>query len=123
MGLLDNLLETVKKGVEVAREKGEQGVNTARLHLEIANLNRERDGFYQRLGRMYVQNPNDHALLDPLVDEVKRVGLEIEEREAALIKLGETPQSAKAGGTPGVVNVEPKPDPEPTKPAETPPHP
>jgi hypothetical protein len=103
MGLLDNILETVKKGVEVAREKGEMGVNVARLRLEMANLGRERDGFYQRLGKMYVQSPNDHAMLDPLVDEIKRIAHEIESREQELAKLGEHPEPAGTAHDPAIV--------------------
>jgi hypothetical protein len=107
MGLLDNILETVKKGVEVAREKGEMGVNVARLRLEMANLGRERDGFYQRLGKMYVQSPNDHAMLDPLVDEIKRISNEIENREQELSKIGDHPEPAGSPSDPAIVPPSP----------------
>lgn len=95
MGILDDLRASLKKGLDVARERGEIGISAARLRLEIAGLNRERDGLYARLGRLYYQDRGDHLALEPLVAEIDRVAAEITAREESLQALNQ-PEDTEA---------------------------
>ena len=51
--MLDNLLNSVKKGAEKVQRRGEEVAQIARLKMEIFQLSRELDGHYARLGRAY----------------------------------------------------------------------
>ena len=92
MGLLDDISKGLKKGFDLAKEKGELGAKIAQLRLELVSLGRERDGLYTRLGKMYFTNPDDKTRLEPVIAELHRVLGEVRNREEALDKLGEKPE-------------------------------
>jgi hypothetical protein len=91
MGLLDDISKGLKKGLDLAKEKGELGAKIAQLRLELVSLGRERDGLYTRLGKTYFTNPDDKTRLEPVIAELQRVLGEVRKREEALDKLGEKP--------------------------------
>jgi seryl-tRNA synthetase len=103
MGFPIDLGKSIRKGLEVAREKGEQLARFSQLKLDVVNLNRERDSLYGRLGKAYVEGKGATLSLEPIVAEIERVSKEIEEREEALKNLGQQDEHAGSDtGTPGV---------------------
>lgn len=86
--MLDNILNSVKRGAEKVQRRGEEVAQSARLRLEIYQLARELDGLYARLGRAYHAGA-DQAVLDELRDDVGRLNEEIESREQLIAELGE----------------------------------
>ncbi|MBB6099598.1 hypothetical protein HNR42_003051 [Deinobacterium chartae] len=88
MGLLDNIATTLRKGLEVAKTRGEEAASAAKIRYEIFNLNRELDATYNRLGRAYHAG-GDLLTLQPLRDEIDRLSAEISAREKALAEVGQ----------------------------------
>gem|GEM_PF-2442444 len=84
--MLDNILETVRRGVERARARGEEVAQVTRLRFEIYQLNRELDGLYGRLGRAYHAG-SDPSVLRSIQDEIHRVDEEIAAREQLVTEL------------------------------------
>jgi hypothetical protein len=131
MGLLDDISKGLKKGLDLAKEKGELGAKIAQLRLELVSLGRERDGLYTRLGKTYFTNPDDKARLEPVIAELQRVLGEVRKREEALDKLGEkpdepeehTPSHAVATPATPTTPTPPSTTPTPTAPSESDPKP
>ncbi|ADV68219.1 hypothetical protein [Deinococcus maricopensis] len=84
--MLDNILNTLKRGVDRARVRGEEVTQAARLRVEIYQLNRDLDGLYARLGRAY-HGGADVATLTPIREEIARVDGEVAARERLLAEL------------------------------------
>jgi hypothetical protein len=119
MGLLDDISKGLKKGLDLAKEKGELGAKIAQLRLELVSLGRERDGLYTRLGKTYFTNPDDKARLEPVIAELQRVLGEVRKREEALDKLGEKPDEPEEH-TPSHAVATPATPTTPTPPSTTP---
>lgn len=86
--MLDNLVNSLRRGVEQARTRGEEVAQAARLRLEIFQLNRELDGLYGRLGRAYHANA-DVEVLTGIRGEITRVDDDIAAREQSIADLGQ----------------------------------
>jgi hypothetical protein len=131
MGLFDDISKGLKKGLDLAKEKGELGAKIAQLRLELVSLGRERDGLYTRLGKTYFTNPDDKTRLEPVIAELQRVLGEVRKREEALDKLGEKPDEPEehapshAVATPATPTTPTPPSttPTPTAPSESDPKP
>lgn len=87
--MLDNVLGTLRRGVERARTRGEEVAQTTRLRFEIFQLGRELDALYGRLGRAY-HSGADVAILQPIRDEIARVDEEIAAREQLIREIAAT---------------------------------
>lgn len=111
--MIDNIVNTLRRGVDRARTRGEEVAQTTRLRFEIFGLNRELDALYGRLGRAYHASA-DLGVLQPIRDEIGRVDEEIAARERLIVEL-----STPAAGT----EAEPKVDGAPTNPVPTEPVP
>ncbi|MBB6016422.1 hypothetical protein ACFP9V_08960 [Deinococcus radiopugnans] len=90
--MLDNILNSVKRGAERVQRRGEEVAQVARLRLEVFQLGREVDSHFARLGRAY------HAGAEPdtlsgIQDEIRRAEEEIGARERLISELGEEPQA------------------------------
>lgn len=88
--MLDNLLNTVKKGAEKVQRRGEEVAQVARLKMEIFQLSRELDGQYARLGRAY-HDGKEVDILTGIREEIRHTEEEIKARERLITELGETP--------------------------------
>ncbi len=86
--MLDNLVNSLRRGVEQVRARGEEVTQAARLRLDIFQLNRELDGLYGRLGRAYHANA-DLEVLASVRGEISRVDSEIAAREQQIADLGQ----------------------------------
>ena len=103
--MLDNLVNSLRRGVERARTRGEEVTQAARLRLEIFQLNRELDGLYGRLGRAYHANA-DLDVLSGVRGEISHVDDEIAAREQAIADLGQA-SAEDAGGEPEPAAADP----------------
>lgn len=110
--MLDNLLNTVKKGAEKVQRRGEEVAQIARLKMEIFQLNRELDGHYARLGRAY-HDGKEVDILSGVREDIRHTEEEIRGRERLITELGETPdpppQEASAASIEKVEKVEAQP--------------
>lgn len=86
--MLDNILNTVKRGAERVQRRGEEVASTTRLRVEIFSLSRELDALYGRLGRSYHAGA-DLDVLRGVQEEIRRVEEEIRARERLIKELGE----------------------------------
>lgn len=86
--MLDNILNTVKRGAERVQRRGEEVASATRLRVEIFSLSRELDALYGRLGRSYHAGA-ELDVLGGVQEEIRRVEEEIRARERLIEELGE----------------------------------
>ncbi|WP_052351559.1 hypothetical protein [Deinococcus pimensis] len=84
--MLDNVMNSLRRGVERARVRGEEVAQTTRLRFEVYSLSRELDALYGRLGRAY-HSGADVAVLQPIRDEIARLDEEITARERLIAEI------------------------------------
>lgn len=101
--MLDNLLNSVRRGAGRVQRRGEEVAQTARLRLEVFQLTRELDGLYARLGRSY-HGGADMAVLQGVREDIQRVDDEISARERLIQELA---REAGEGGEPPADDAEP----------------
>lgn len=106
--MLDNLLNSVKKGAEKVQRRGEEVAQIARLKMEIFQLSRELDGHYARLGRAY-HDGKDVDILSGIREDIRLTEDEIKGRERLITELGDTPDPRPESSS--IEKVEPKPAP------------
>ncbi|WP_216325906.1 hypothetical protein [Deinococcus aestuarii] len=85
--MLDNLLNSVRRGAGRVQRRGEEVAQVARLRLEVFQLTRELDLLYARLGRSYHAGA-DVGILQGIRDDIRRVDDEIDARERLMRELG-----------------------------------
>lgn len=90
--MLDNILNTVKRGAERVQRRGEEVAQVARLRLETFQLGRELDGHFARLGRAYHAGAAPDSL-GGIQDDIRRVEGEISARERLISELDEDPRA------------------------------
>ena len=93
--MLDNILNSVRRGAERVQRRGEEVAQSARLRVEIYQLSRELDNLYARLGRAY-QAGNDQSVLDSVSADVRQLEEDIAARERLIAELGEAENHADA---------------------------
>lgn len=93
--MLDNLLNSVRRGAGRVQRRGEEVAQIARLRLEVFQLTRELDLLYARLGRSYHAGA-DVGILQGIRDDIRRVDDEISARERLMRELGD---HGEDGGT------------------------
>ncbi|KQR36196.1 hypothetical protein [Deinococcus sp. Leaf326] len=98
--MLDNILDTVRRGAEKVQRRGEEVAQVARLRMEVFQLGRELDGTYGRLGRAYHGGAQPDQMAE-LQTEIRRLEAEIQARERLITELGSVPDE------PGTQRVEP----------------
>ena len=116
--MLDNILDTVRRGAEKVQRRGEEAAQVARLRMEVFQLGRELDGTYGRLGRAYHGGAQPDQLAELQV-KIRRLEGEIQARERLITELGSLPdepgtQSVEAAPPVHVTPVTPRPSPSPT---------
>lgn len=84
--MLDNILNSVRRGAGRVQRRGEEVAQTTRLRLEVFQLTRELDTLYARLGRSY-HGGADRGVLEGLRDDIRRVDDEISARERLIREL------------------------------------
>ncbi|MBB5236045.1 hypothetical protein [Deinococcus budaensis] len=101
--MLDNLLNSVRRGAGRVQRRGEEVAQTTRLRLEVFQLTRELDALYARLGRSYHAGA-DLEVLQGVQEDIRRVDEEISARERLIRELsheagayGADPHGAGAG--------------------------
>ncbi|GGR51760.1 hypothetical protein GCM10008959_11320 [Deinococcus seoulensis] len=124
--MLDNILNTVKRGAERVQRRGEEVAHATRLRMEVFQLSRELDGLYARLGRAYHAGA-DVEVLGGVREDIRRVEEEIRARERLITELGADPEQDMPGPATdtGLVSAAtpanaPAPRTEPTVPAAVP---
>ncbi|GMA15956.1 hypothetical protein [Deinococcus metallilatus] len=100
--MLDNILNRVRRGAERVQRRGEEVTQSARLRLEVFQLNRELDGLYARLGRSYHAGA-DLEVLQGIRDDIRRVDEEISARERLIQELGSDAGDHEAPSAPAAV--------------------
>lgn len=93
--MLDNILNSVKRGAERVKTRSEEVAQVARLKMEVFQLTRELDGHYARLGRSYHAGA-DLDLLTEIRQDIRRVEEDIKSRERLIEELGDTPEETPA---------------------------
>lgn len=93
--MLDNVFNSLRRGAERVRVRGEEAYQTGRLRLEIFNLRREQDALFGRLGRAY-HGGSDPAVLAQIQLEIRRLDDEVRSREALLEELNRPAPSPDA---------------------------
>ncbi|GAA5448969.1 hypothetical protein [Deinococcus depolymerans] len=88
--MLDNILNTVKRGAERVQRRGEEVAHATRLRMEVFQLSRELDGLYARLGRSYHAGA-ELEVLSGVREDIRRVEEEIRARERLITELGADP--------------------------------
>lgn len=86
--MLDNILNTVRQGVEKVQRRGEEMTQVARLKVEVYQLGRELEGHFARLGRSFHGGADDD-LLQGIREDIRRTEDEIRARERLIAELGE----------------------------------
>lgn len=89
--MLDNLLNSVRRGAGRVQRRGEEVAQTARLRLEVFQLTRELDALYARLGRSY-HGGADMGVLQGVREDIRRVDDEISARERLMQELARDAQ-------------------------------
>lgn len=84
--MLDNIVNSVRRGAERVQRRGEEVAQGARLRLEVFQLTRELDTLYARLGRSY-HGGAAPEVLSGVQDDIRRVDEEISARERLLREL------------------------------------
>ncbi|MFC6592471.1 hypothetical protein ACFP81_11015 [Deinococcus lacus] len=87
-GLVGNIVDTLRSGVEELRQKGEELTQSARLRMDIAQRHRELETLYTRLGRAY-HSGTAPEVLEVIQQEIREVDRDIAAREKQLSNLGE----------------------------------
>ena len=93
--MLDNILNSVRRGAERVQRRGEEVAQSARLRVEIYQLSRELDALYARLGRAY-QAGSDQSVLNSVSADVRQLEEDIAARECLIAELGEAEDQADA---------------------------
>lgn len=104
--MLDNLLNSVRRGAERVQRRGEEVAQVTRLRLEAFQLSRELDSAYARLGRAYHAG-GDMELLQGVRADIRRIEEEISARERLITELGGDPKTQdgpQPGSDPGPVD-------------------
>ncbi|MBX8466625.1 hypothetical protein, partial [Deinococcus sp. RIT780] len=124
--MLDNILNTVKRGAERVQRRGEEVAHATRLRMEVFQLSRELDGLYARLGRSYHAGA-EVEVLNGVREDIRRVEEEIRARERLITELGADAEQDMPGPATdtGLVSAAtpasaPAPRTEPTVPAAVP---
>lgn len=91
--MLDNILNTVRQGVEKVQRRGEEMTQVARLKVEVYQLGRELEGHFARLGRSFHGGADDD-LLQGIREDIRHAEDEIRARERLIAELGDDPGSA-----------------------------
>ncbi|MCD0162722.1 hypothetical protein IHN63_15640 [Deinococcus sp. 6YEL10] len=94
--MLDNILNTVKRGAERVQRRGEEVAHATRLRMEVFQLSRELDGLYARLGRSYHAGA-EVEVLNGVREDIRRVEEEIRARERLITELGADPEQDMPG--------------------------
>lgn len=97
--MLDNLLNSVRRGAGRVQRRGEEVAQVARLRLEVFQLTRELDLLYARLGRSYHAGA-DVSILQGIRDDIRRVDDEIGARERLMRELGDHGEGGEAAPDP-----------------------
>lgn len=98
--MLDNLLNSVRRGAGRVQRRGEEVAQTTRLRLEVFQLTRELDALYARLGRSY-HGGADLGVLQGVQGDIRRVDEEISARERLIRELSHEPgEGDPASGPP-----------------------
>lgn len=84
--MLDNILNSVRRGAGRVQRRGEEVAQGARLRVEVFQLTRELDTLYARLGRSYHAGAAPEVL-SGIQDDLHRVDEEISARERLLREL------------------------------------
>lgn len=110
--MLDNILNSVRRGAERVQRRGEEVAQVTRLRVEAFQLGRELDSAYARLGRAY-HSGNDIEVLQGVRAEIRRIEEEISARERLITELGgdahsENSQSSTAATQPTQQTVVPE---------------
>ncbi|GGM03134.1 hypothetical protein [Deinococcus aerophilus] len=91
--MLDNILNSVRRGAERVQRRGEEVAHVTRLRLEVFQLGRELDGLFARLGRAY-HSGAEAGVLEGVQQDIRRVEEEISARERLISELGDDPHEA-----------------------------
>lgn len=94
--MLDNILNTVKRGAERVQRRGEEVAHATRLRMEVFQLSRELDALYARLGRSYHAGA-EVEVLNGVREDIRRVEEEIRARERLITELGAEPEQDMPG--------------------------
>lgn len=108
MGLLDELAEKLKQGLELIAKMGEDAAQTAKLRYEIFNLGRELETQFNKLGKVAYENQ------DPL--ESSGIRMDIDRIKAEIARLEQTLKDMGESEAPAEATAEAEPEP---KDAET----
>lgn len=84
--MLDNILNSVRRGAERVQRRGEEVAQVTKLRVEVFQLTREQDGLFARLGRSYHAGADEGVLADIQID-IRRVDEEISARERLIQEL------------------------------------
>ncbi|GBF07080.1 hypothetical protein DAERI_120073 [Deinococcus aerius] len=98
--MLDNILNSVRRGAERVQRRGEEVAQGARLRLEVFGLTRELDSLYARLGRSYHAGAAPEVL-SGIQDDIRRVDEEISARERLLRELDHAEAGQAEADPPG----------------------
>lgn len=84
--MLDNILNSVRRGAERVQRRGEEVAQVTKLRVEVFQLTREQDGLFARLGRSYHAGA-DKSVLESVQEDIRRIDDEISARERLIQEL------------------------------------
>lgn len=84
--MLDNILNSVRRGAERVQRRGEEVAQVTKLRVEVFQLTREQDGLYARLGRSFHAGA-DASVLETVQEDIRRIDEEISARERLIQEL------------------------------------
>ncbi|MFB9992948.1 hypothetical protein ACFFLM_13315 [Deinococcus oregonensis] len=84
--MLDNILNSVRRGAERVQRRGEEVAQVTKLRVEVFQLTREQDGLYARLGRSFHAGA-DQSVLQTVQEDIRRIDDEISARERLIQEL------------------------------------
>ncbi|THF69027.1 hypothetical protein E7T06_13780 [Deinococcus sp. Arct2-2] len=84
--MLDNILNSVRRGAERVQRRGEEVAQVTKLRVEVFQLTREQDGLYARLGRSFHAGA-DASVLQTVQEDIRRIDEEISARERLIQEL------------------------------------
>ncbi|WP_064013932.1 hypothetical protein [Deinococcus puniceus] len=84
--MLDNILNSVRRGAERVQRRGEEVAQVTKLRVEVFQLTREQDGLFARLGRSYHAGA-DTSVLQTVQEDIRRIDEEISARERLIQEL------------------------------------
>jgi hypothetical protein len=114
--MLDNILNSVRRGAERVQRRGEEVAQVTKLRVEVFQLTREQDGLFARLGRSYHAGA-DVSVLESVQEDIRRIDDEISARERLIQELNTAAAEPVEGGS--VVRQEAGAQTPPTYPAAT----